>query len=101
MLHTRCSPAARFAVQSARPAVCRRVSEICGGHAMRRIAALAAIVWLLSVAVLARAQATAPSSSDLRWSPWPDTDTVFKPARYASLDEWKQRRDWLRGQVRF
>lgn len=43
----------------------------------------------------------AGAPDDPRWRDWPDTDTMFKPTRYASLDEWNQRREWLRGQVRF
>jgi len=30
----------------------------------------------------------------------PDTNTVFKPAVYKTLEEWKARREWLREQVR-
>jgi dienelactone hydrolase len=56
---------------------------------------------LLCFVVRAQAQTTTPSAADPRWSDWPNTDTVFKPAKYGSLDEWKQRRDYLRGQVRF
>ncbi len=67
---------------------------------MRRIV-LPMTALLLWTSVACLAQSTAPGETDPRWSDWPNTDTVFKPAKYASLDEWKQRREWLRGQVRF
>ncbi|MGQ9650791.1 MAG: alpha/beta hydrolase [Phycisphaerae bacterium] len=66
---------------------------------MRRIV-LATTVFLWTAAACA-AQSAAHGDSDPRWTNWPHTDTVFKPTTYASLDEWKQRREWLRGQVRF
>ncbi|HPD29251.1 MAG TPA: acetylxylan esterase [Phycisphaerae bacterium] len=66
---------------------------------MRRIV-LSTTVFLWAAGACA-AQSAAHSDSDPRWSDWPDTDTVFKPTKYGSLDEWKKRREWLRGQVRF
>lgn len=48
----------------------------------------------------ARTQQPASAPADVRFGPLPDTNTNFQPARYASLDEWTKRRDWLRMQVR-
>ncbi|MHC4796565.1 MAG: alpha/beta hydrolase family protein, partial [Planctomycetota bacterium] len=31
----------------------------------------------------------------------PHTNTIFKPTKYTSLEQWKTQRQWLRGQVRF
>lgn len=66
---------------------------------MRRIVLSTTV--LLWMAVACAAQSAARIDSDPRWTDWPHTDTLFEPTRYASLDEWKQRREWLRGQVRF
>jgi dienelactone hydrolase len=67
---------------------------------MRRSILIAAFLWSLVFPWCVRGAGLA-ASEDPRWSDWPNTDTVFKPTKYASLNEWKQRREWLRGQVRF
>ncbi|GMU23669.1 MAG: hypothetical protein AMXMBFR13_37470 [Phycisphaerae bacterium] len=46
------------------------------------------------------ADAAATRPADARWGDLPHTNTVFKPARYETLDTWRERRAWLRDQVR-
>lgn len=65
----------------------------------RCLAWAALVVWGTAIQ---QADASEPAASgDVRWRDVPHTDTVFKPTKYASLAEWKQRREWLVDQVRF
>lgn len=46
------------------------------------------------------ASSSQPGPAEARRETPAHTDTVFTPSRYASLQEWQSRRDWLRDQVR-
>lgn len=63
------------------------------------------LLMLVSTAAFCAAPATQPATTtaptDPRWVDLPNTNTVFKPATYATLDDWKTRREALRTQIRF
>ena len=68
---------------------------------MKRYAAIVPfIAWCITMPI-ANADEPEKATNDPRWHDLPNTHTVFKPTKYASLEEWKQRRQWLREQVRF
>jgi dienelactone hydrolase len=60
--------------------------------------ALLAVTW---TAGYARAQQSAPPSGAVRWVDLPNTDTVFPPPAFDTLDAWKTRQAQLIEQVRF
>jgi hypothetical protein len=67
---------------------------------MQRVIFIAS--WLgLSIVYSAYGAAPVAIPTDPRWGDLPGTNTVFKPAKSKTLDEWQDRRAWLREQVRF
>lgn len=64
-----------------------------------------ALLAFCSIAAAQSGPASAPASRPLpnavRWSNVPNTDTVFQPRAYRSLDEWNRQKAWLTEQVRF
>ena len=62
------------------------------------LVAMLPLVWGIG---LAGAAETTKADGSVRWTGLPDTDTVFAPPAYATLEAWKQRRAWLAEQVRF
>jgi hypothetical protein len=65
----------------------------------RRIPSIISLlVAVVSVQGLQAAPTTAPA--DPRFGNLPNTNTVFKPAEYKTLEAWNTHRDWLREQVR-
>ncbi len=68
---------------------------------MRHIRTLGVIALLLTAGFPLHATGAEAASrpADPRWCDLPHTDTVFAPKAYATLDEWRARREHLRAQV--
>lgn len=70
----------------------------------QRITLAGFALWLVTqTSSLGAAPTTQPASvpADPRWGDLPNTNTVFKPTQYKTLDKWEARRARLREQIRF
>jgi len=68
---------------------------------MMRWMLLAVMMFLASAVSQTDAGQPLRVADEIRWRDLPNTDTVFAPKTYRSLDQWKARRQWLIEQVKF